>query len=100
MILSMDSFQPDKHIKIVLFSQNLGKKQSFSLLSKNSNNPGEKLDIKFIKTMRFDVWLILVVTYKSIPGNFPGLRKGTNLAPIANAIEGPNINPLASTPRM
>ena len=35
-----------------------------------------------------------------IPGNFPGLHSGTNFAPIAKAIEGPNINPLASTPIM
>lgn len=33
-----------------------------------------------------------------IPGNFPGLRKGTNFAPIAKAIDGPNKNPLASIP--
>ena len=37
---------------------------------------------------------------KTIPGNFLGLRRGTNFAPIANAIAGPNINPLASTPGM
>lgn len=35
---------------------------------------------------------------KSLPGNLLGLRRGTNLAPIANAIEGPNRKPLASTP--
>jgi len=35
-----------------------------------------------------------------IPGNFPGLHNGTNFAPIAKAIEGPNMNPLASTPKM
>lgn len=32
------------------------------------------------------------------PGSFLGLRKGMNLAPMANAIAGPNINPLASIP--
>jgi len=34
-----------------------------------------------------------------IPGNFLGFRKGTNFAPIAKAIGGPNMNPLASTPK-
>lgn len=33
-----------------------------------------------------------------IPGSFPGLRNGTNFAPIAKAIDGPNMNPLASIP--
>lgn len=33
-----------------------------------------------------------------IPGNFPLFRSGTNLAPIAKAIQGANINPLASIP--
>lgn len=37
---------------------------------------------------------------KDEPGNFLGLRKGTNFAPIANAIAGPNMNPLASTPEV
>lgn len=35
---------------------------------------------------------------EDIPGNLLGFLIGTNLAPIANAIGGPNINPLASTP--
>lgn len=34
----------------------------------------------------------------NIPGNFLGLRRGTNFAPIAKAIDGPNMNPRASTP--
>jgi hypothetical protein len=33
-----------------------------------------------------------------VPGNFLGFLKGTNFAPIAKAIAGPNMNPLASTP--
>lgn len=33
-----------------------------------------------------------------IPGSFPGFLKGTNLAPIANAMGGPKMNPRASTP--
>jgi hypothetical protein len=32
------------------------------------------------------------------PGSFLGLRRGMNLAPIANAIAGPNMKPLASIP--
>lgn len=32
------------------------------------------------------------------PGSFLGLRKGMNLAPIANATAGPNMKPLASIP--
>lgn len=35
---------------------------------------------------------------RSIPGNFLGFLMGTNFAPIASAIGGPNMNPLASTP--
>ena len=35
---------------------------------------------------------------KILPGNFFGFLKGTNLAPIAKAIGGPKINPLASIP--
>lgn len=33
-----------------------------------------------------------------IPGNLFGFLIGTNFAPIANAMGGPNIKPLASTP--
>lgn len=33
-----------------------------------------------------------------VPGNFLGFLSGTNFAPIANAIGGPNMKPLASTP--
>lgn len=33
-----------------------------------------------------------------VPGNFPGLRRGMNLAPMASAMGDPNMNPLASTP--
>lgn len=36
---------------------------------------------------------------ENIPGNFFGFLKGTNFAPIAKAIGGPNINPRASIPR-
>jgi hypothetical protein len=32
------------------------------------------------------------------PGNFFGFLKGTNFAPMAKAIGGPKMNPLASTP--
>jgi hypothetical protein len=32
------------------------------------------------------------------PGSFLGLRNGMNLAPMANAMAGPNMNPLASIP--
>lgn len=35
-----------------------------------------------------------------LPGNFLGLRNGTNFAPRAKAMEGPNMNPLASTPNV
>lgn len=35
---------------------------------------------------------------KEIPGNLLGFLMGTNFAPIANAIGGPNIKPLASIP--
>ena len=34
-----------------------------------------------------------------IPGNFLGFLKGTNFAPIANAMGGPNMKPRASIPR-
>jgi len=33
-----------------------------------------------------------------IPGNFFGFLNGTNFAPIANAMGGPKIKPLASIP--
>lgn len=33
-----------------------------------------------------------------LPGNFFGFLRGTNLAPIANAMGGPNIKPRASIP--
>lgn len=36
---------------------------------------------------------------EKIPGNLFGFLKGTNFAPIAKAIGGPNINPRASIPR-
>lgn len=35
---------------------------------------------------------------QDVPGNLLGFLIGTNLAPIASAIGGPNIKPLASTP--
>jgi hypothetical protein len=35
---------------------------------------------------------------KNVPGSFLGFLMGTNLAPIANAIGGPKMKPLASTP--
>lgn len=39
--------------------------------------------------------------YKTyIPGNLLGFLMGTNFAPIANAMGGPNIKPLASTPAL
>jgi hypothetical protein len=34
-----------------------------------------------------------------LPGNFRGFLKGINLAPMARAMGGPKINPLASIPR-
>lgn len=34
----------------------------------------------------------------NLPGSFFGFLKGTNFAPIANAMEGPNIKPRASIP--
>jgi len=37
---------------------------------------------------------------KHIPGNFLGFLIGTNFAPIAKAIGGPKIKPLASTPAL
>lgn len=37
-------------------------------------------------------------TNEKIPGNFFGFLIGTNFAPIASAIGGPNMKPLASTP--
>jgi len=33
-----------------------------------------------------------------LPGSFLGLRIGTNLAPMASAIGGPNMNPRDSIP--
>ena len=33
-----------------------------------------------------------------IPGSFPGFLNGTNFAPMARAMGGPNMNPLASIP--
>lgn len=39
-----------------------------------------------------------VADMKNVPGNLLGFRKGTNFAPIANAIDGPKTNPLASIP--
>lgn len=36
--------------------------------------------------------------YTWLPGSFLGFLKGTNFAPIANAIGGPNIKPRASIP--
>jgi hypothetical protein len=35
---------------------------------------------------------------KNIPGNFFGFLIGTNFAPMSNAMGGPKMNPLASTP--
>jgi len=35
-----------------------------------------------------------------MPGNLLGFLMGTNFAPIANAMGGPNIKPLASTPAL
>ena len=35
---------------------------------------------------------------KNLPGSFFRFLKGTNFAPIANAIGGPNIKPRASIP--
>jgi hypothetical protein len=35
---------------------------------------------------------------QNIPGNFFGFLIGTNFAPMANAMGGPKMNPLASTP--
>lgn len=35
---------------------------------------------------------------ENIPGNLLGFLMGTNFAPIASAMGGPNIKPLASTP--
>lgn len=35
---------------------------------------------------------------ENIPGNFLGFLMGTNFAPIAKAMGGPNIKPLASMP--
>jgi hypothetical protein len=34
----------------------------------------------------------------NLPGNFLGFLIGTNFAPMANAMGGPKMNPLASTP--
>lgn len=50
--------------------------------------------------------LIIIVSKQServkgianLPGNFFGFLNGTNFAPIARAIGGPNIKPLASIP--
>lgn len=36
--------------------------------------------------------------HENIPGNLFGFLKGTNFAPIAKAIGGPNMNPRASIP--
>lgn len=36
----------------------------------------------------------------NVPGNFFGFLNGTNFAPIASAIGGPNIKPLASIPEI
>lgn len=38
------------------------------------------------------------ISLKDVPGNLLGFLIGTNLAPIASAMGGPNIKPLASTP--
>lgn len=35
-----------------------------------------------------------------VPGNFFGFLRGTNFEPMAKAIGGPNIKPLASIPVM
>jgi len=57
-----------------------------------------------LSSLRFDQVLTqsliedLKKIYIYIPGSFRGLRKGTNFAPMPNAIEGPNMNPLASIP--
>ena len=40
----------------------------------------------------------IIKEYDNIPGNLFGFLIGTNFAPIANAIGGPNIKPLASIP--
>lgn len=37
---------------------------------------------------------------ESSPGNFLGFLNGTNFAPMAKAIGGPNIKPLASIPAL
>lgn len=36
--------------------------------------------------------------WEKVPGSFFGFLKGTNFAPIANAMGGPNIKPRASIP--
>lgn len=40
----------------------------------------------------------IMMVGSNVPGNFLGFLKGTNLAPIANAMGGPNIKPRASIP--
>lgn len=56
-----------------------------------------KFEVK-IKSLRSSK--LLTTKTEWIPGNFLGFRNGTNFAPMANAIEGPNMNPRASIPRM
>lgn len=59
------------------------------------------IDIKHV--LFFDITLLkgftTVYKMKDIPGNFLGFLKGTNFAPIANAMGGPNMKPRASIPR-
>lgn len=40
----------------------------------------------------------LTIKERRLPGNFLGFLSGTNFAPIANAMGGPNIKPRASIP--
>lgn len=49
-------------------------------------------------TIVLDYFFPFKKEFKKVPGNFLGFLIGTNFAPIAKAIGGPNIKPLASIP--
>lgn len=53
------------------------------------------LTLSLVKT---DGKICLINWENEVPGNFLGFLKGTNFAPIAKAIGGPKIKPLASIP--
>lgn len=45
-----------------------------------------------------DLYIANIPEGLKLPGNFFGFLRGINLAPIANAMGGPNIKPRASIP--